>query len=71
VKVLSVRSSSAVPPDQHCASADAATGHWRPHQPTVVPSQRMGARIRFAVPGWTDEQPRYWLNNASTDPDSG
>jgi hypothetical protein len=49
-----------------CASADAATAHrskppkshLRPGQPVTVPRG-------YAVPGWTDEQTRYWLNNAT------
>jgi hypothetical protein len=49
-----------------CASASAATvhrsrppaGHLRPVQPVTAPKG-------FAVPGWTDEQTRYWLNSAS------
>ncbi|SHM03084.1 hypothetical protein SAMN05444159_7493 [Bradyrhizobium lablabi] len=55
-----------------CASADAATVHRpnplaRAHQRvTVRPSQRVTPRTTtFAIPGWTDEQTRYWLDNAS------
>ncbi len=52
-----------------CASADAATvrrfkpheRHLRPTQGVTVPSVTKG----FAVPGWTDEQTRYWLYNGS------
>src|SRR5258707_3548512 len=52
-----------------CASADAATvrrfkpheRHLRPTQGVTVPSVTKG----FAVPGWTDEQIRYWLYNGS------
>jgi hypothetical protein len=49
------------------ASADAATvhrfkppksRHLRPGQPVTVPKG-------YAVPGWTDEQTRYWLDNAT------
>jgi hypothetical protein len=48
------------------ASANAATvhrskppeGHLRPGQPVTVPKGD-------AVPGWTDEQTRYWLDNAT------
>ncbi len=48
------------------ASADAATvlrskrheGHLRPAQRVTVPKG-------YAVPGWTDEQTRYWLDNAT------
>lgn len=54
-----------------CASADAATVHRsksraRAHQPvTVRPGQRVTAPTSFAIPGWTDEQTRDWLDNAS------
>jgi hypothetical protein len=58
-----------------CASADAATVH-RAEPPTVQlrtrqhvivrPSQGVTAPARFAVPGWTDEQTRYWLDNATS-----
>ena len=49
-----------------CASANAATvrrsklpeGHLRQSQRVIVPK-------RFAVPGWTDEQTRPWLDNAT------
>ena len=52
-----------------CASADAATvrrfklheRHLRPTQGVTVPNVTKG----FAVPGWTDEQTRYWLYNGS------
>jgi hypothetical protein len=52
-----------------CASADAATvhrskpheRHLRPTQGVTVPNVTNG----FAVPGWTDEQTRYWLYNGS------
>ena len=48
------------------ASADAATvlrskrheGHLRPAQRVTVPKG-------YAVPGWTDEQTGYWLDNAT------
>ena len=51
------------------ASADAATvrrfkpheRHLRPTQGFTVPNVSKG----FAVPGWTDEQTRYWLYNGS------
>jgi hypothetical protein len=51
-----------------CASANATTVHrtlhlrTRPH--VSVPSQGVTAP-RFAVPGWTDEATRRWLDNAS------
>ena len=49
-----------------CASANAATvhrfkppgGHLRQGQLVTVPKG-------YAVPGWTDEQTRYWLNSAT------
>jgi hypothetical protein len=49
-----------------CAPADAATvlrskrpeGHLRQGQRATVPKG-------YAVPGWTDEQTRYWLDNAT------
>jgi hypothetical protein len=56
------------------ASADAAMvrrskplkGHFRTYQHVTVRSgQRAAAPTRFAVPGWTDEQTDYWLDNAS------
>lgn len=56
-----------------CASASAAPVHRmraRPH-PAVearsgatVPSAAAGAS-RFAVPGWSEESTRRWLDNAS------
>jgi hypothetical protein len=47
-------------------SADAATPHLRMRQHVIVrPSQGLSAPGRFAVPGWTDEATRRWLNNAS------
>jgi hypothetical protein len=57
-----------------CASAGAATVH-RFNSPerhfraqpriTVHPGQRVTTPLRFAVPGWSDEQTRSWLDNAS------
>jgi hypothetical protein len=46
-----------------CASANAATVH-RPRPPVghLRPSSRVTAPERFSVPGWTDEQTRYWLS---------
>jgi len=35
--------------------------HLRPAQRVTVPTVTKG----FAVPGWTDEQTRYWLHNGS------
>jgi len=56
-----------------CASASAATvRHARPHghsrstqRITVYPDQRLAGPRRFAVPGWSDEQTRQWLDNAT------
>jgi len=56
-----------------CASASAATvRHARPHghsrstrRITVYPDQRLANPRRFAVPGWSDEQTRQWLDNAT------
>ncbi len=55
-----------------CASANGATArrlrspaYAQPHV-TVRPSQRVTApAARFAIPGWTDEETREWLDNAS------
>jgi hypothetical protein len=52
-----------------CASANAAkvhrTSHARTRPHVVVPSQ--GATTpRFAVPGWSDDATRRWLDNASS-----
>jgi hypothetical protein len=56
------------------ASANAATvrrfkppeGHFRTYQRVAVQSVQRGASpTRFAVPGWTDEQTQYRLDNAS------
>jgi len=48
-----------------CASANAATVHHsKPRHVIVRPSQGLTAPgARFAVPGWTDEQTRYWLDS--------
>jgi hypothetical protein len=57
-----------------CTSANAATlHHGKPPgrhfgaYPRVVvqPGERPAAPMRFAVPGWSDEQTRSWLGNAS------
>jgi hypothetical protein len=57
-----------------CAFANAATvhrfeppaGHLRMHQRVTVRSGQRGTNPTcFAVPGWTDEQTQYWLDNAS------
>lgn len=58
-----------------CAPADAATVHrfkplavhLRTRQHVIVrPSPGVTAPARFAVPGWTDEQTQYWLDNATS-----
>ncbi len=47
-------------------SANAATVHLRTRQHVLVrPSQGLSPPARFAVPGWTDEATRRWLDNAS------
>ena len=49
-----------------CASADAATLHRsKPRHVIVRPSQNAVAPKGVAVPGWTDEQTRQWLDKAS------
>ena len=57
-----------------CAAANAATVH-RPkpsgvhlrtrERVTIRPDQRITAPAHFAVPGWTNEQTQYWLDNAT------
>jgi hypothetical protein len=48
-----------------CASANAATVHHlrTRHHVIVRPSQGVTAPARFAVPGWTDEETRQWLDD--------
>jgi hypothetical protein len=46
------------------AFADAATVH-RSKPPEGRPVQRATIPKGYAVPGWTDEQTRYWLDNAT------
>jgi hypothetical protein len=49
-----------------CASANAATAHHaKPRHGIVGPSQNAIAPKGIAVPGWTDEQTRQWLDKAS------
>jgi hypothetical protein len=49
-----------------CASANAATVHrFKPPERHSRPGQRVIVPKGYAVPGWTDEQTRYWLDNAS------
>jgi hypothetical protein len=56
------------------ASAGAAAAHRakppRGHshgypRVNVEPGERPASPMRFAVPGWSDEQTRSWLDNAS------
>jgi hypothetical protein len=51
-----------------CASANAATVHHvrASHHVIVGPGQGVTAPGRFAVPGWSDEATRRWLDNASS-----
>ena len=51
-----------------CASASAATVHHsKPRHAIVRPSQGVTApAARFAVPGWTDDATRRWLDDASS-----
>ena len=54
-----------------CSAADAATAHRaRMHHQRTQAVDRSGAdvnpRARFAVPGWSDEATRRWLDNASS-----
>jgi hypothetical protein len=49
-----------------CVSANAAPVH---HAKLPVrhlrPSRRVTAPTGYAVPGWTDEQTRHWMDNAT------
>jgi len=49
------------------ASTNAATvRHLRARQPSVTrPPTDVTPPARFAVPGWSDEATRRWLDNAS------
>lgn len=57
-----------------CATTNAATAHdfrspgiqlrARQRFPALA-RQRLVVPKRFAVPGWTDEQTQYWLDNAT------
>ncbi len=52
-----------------CASASAATVHHsKPRHVIVRPSQGVtpAPGARFAVPGWTDDATRRWLDDASS-----
>jgi hypothetical protein len=43
---------------QRCFAPNDTRAHLRPAQRVTVPKG-------YAVPGWTDEQTRYWLDNAT------
>jgi hypothetical protein len=47
-----------------CSSANAAMMH-RPKRPQghSRPRRRVTVTKGYAVPGWTDEETRYWLDN--------
>ena len=48
------------------ASANAATVHRsKPPEGHLRPGQRVTVPKGYAVPGWTDEQTRYWLDRAT------
>jgi hypothetical protein len=49
-----------------CASADAATVHRsKPPEGQLRPSQPVTVPRGYAVPGWTDQQTRDWLDGAT------
>jgi hypothetical protein len=49
-----------------CVSANAATVHRsKPPERHLRPAQRVTVPQGYAVPGWTDEQTRYWLDSAT------
>lgn len=51
-----------------CGAGEAATTH-RPrarHDAVDRPQPNASPPARFAVPGWSDEATRRWLNNASS-----
>jgi hypothetical protein len=48
------------------AAADAATVHrFRPPAGHLPPDQRVTVPKGYAVPGWSAEQTRYWLDSAT------
>lgn len=50
-----------------CASACAATTQRSKRtERHVQPSQRVADPKQFAVPGWSDEATKRWLDNASS-----
>ena len=47
-----------------CASANAAkVHHSKPRTGHLRPAQLVAASKGYAVPGWTEEQTRYWLDS--------
>jgi hypothetical protein len=50
---------------QTSARAKAPIAHPRARQHVIVRPDR-GAPVRFSVPGWSDEQTRQWLDNATS-----
>jgi hypothetical protein len=49
-----------------CASANAATVHrFKPPEGHLRQGRLVTVPRGYAVPGWTDEQTRYWLNSAT------
>lgn len=47
--------------------AKTAIAHPRARQHVIVrPDSAAAPGARFAVPGWTDEQTRQWLDNATS-----
>jgi hypothetical protein len=49
-----------------CASANAATVHrLKPSEGHLRQGQLVTVPKGYAVPGWTDEQTRYWLDRAT------
>jgi hypothetical protein len=49
-----------------CASAYAATVHRsKPPEGHIRPDPRSAVARSHAVPGWTEEETRYWLDSAS------
>ena len=47
-----------------CASANAAKVHQsKPHAGHVRPAQPVAVPRGYAVPGWTEEQTRQWMDS--------
>jgi hypothetical protein len=47
-----------------CGSADAAkVRHDKPHANHLRPAQPVAVPKGYAVPGWTEEQTRYWMDS--------